>query len=339
MKQSVAFFELEQWEKEYLKKKLKAYKLVFVDKKLDTATVNLAAKADAIGIFVYSRITRQLLLKLPKVKLITTLSTGFDHIDLYATSRRKVAVCNVPAYGDNTVAEHAFALLLALARNLVPAVERTRRGNFDLTGLQGIDIKGKTIGIIGTGRIGSYAARIAKGFQMNVIAFDKFQNQQLAKDLGFAYVKKLDELLARSDVISVHAPLTPETRHLINTKNILKVKQGCILINTARGPIVETEAILLGLQKGILRGAGLDVLEEECFVKEEKQLLTESFKKTCNLKTALQEHMLLEQDNVLITPHSAFYSKEALQRILDTTVENINGFFKRKPVNVVKVRV
>ncbi len=336
MKKTIAFFELEPWEKEYMKQQLKNYKLVFVDAKLDDKTAKLAAKADAIGIFIYSEIKRQLLQKLPQLKLVATMSTGFDHIDLDATAHRKITVCNVPAYGDNTVAEHAFALLLALTRNIVPSVERTRRGNFDLTSLRGVDVKGKTIGIIGTGKIGSWAIKIAKGFQMNVVAFDKFPNKQLAKEIGFSYAKKLDDLLKQSDFISIHAPYTPETHHMINTKNVLKIKKGCILINTARGGLVDTDALLLGIEKGIFKGIGLDVLEEECFVREEKQLLTESFQKTCNYKTILEEHMLLEHDNVLITPHNAFNSEEALKRILDTTVENINGFFKGKAVNVVK---
>ena len=334
-KPTIAFFGLESWEKAYLTKKLPLYKLVFVDKNLDENTLQNARNAEAIGIFIYSHITPSIIKKLPTLKYIITLSTGFDHVDLDATEHHNIVVSNVPAYGDNTVAEHTFALLLALTRNIIPSIERTRRGNFDLTELRGIDLKGKTIGIVGMGRIGSCTARIAKGFQMNILAFDPFPNQQFARELGFTYAKTLDELLKKSDILSLHAPYTKQTHHLINTKNVLTIKKGGILINTARGGLIQTEALLLGLQKNIFKGIGLDVLEEECFVKEEKQLLTKNFQKTCDYKTILQEHMLIEYNNVLITPHNAFNSEESVQRILDTTVENINAFFKGKPVNVV----
>lgn len=334
-KKNITFFELEPWEKKYLKQRLKAYKLIFVDTPLTPATVKHARGATAIGIFIHSHLDKNLLDKFQNIKLITTLSTGYDHIDITIARKKKITVCNVPAYGDNTVAEHTFALLLAITRNIIPSVEKTRRGKFDLEGLRGVDLKDKTIGIIGTGRIGKNVARIAKGFHMNVIAYDTFLDKQAARDIGFAY-KPFTTVLQQSDILTLHVPLTKKTTHLINKKNILKLKKGCILINTARGAIIDTEALLLGLQKGIFRGIGLDVLEEECLLKEEKELLTETYKKTCDYKTVLEQHALLKHDNVIITPHNAFNSEEAVKRILDTTIENINSFFKRKPVNVVK---
>lgn len=334
-KPRITFFELEQWEKDYLQQRLKNFKLNFIDTALTPITLQHAQKANAVGIFIHSHLDKLLLSKLSSVKLITTLSTGYDHIDINAARRKKITVCNVPAYGDNTVAEHTFALLLALTRNIIPAVEQTRRGNFSLEGLRGIDLKNKTIGIIGTGRIGKNVARIAKGFQMNVIAYDTFPDKQTGREIGFVY-KPLNTVLRQSDIISLHVPLTKQTTHLINKKNILKLKKGSILLNTARGAVVDTEALLLGLQKKILRGIGLDVLEEECFVKEEKELLTKKFQKACDYKTILEQHLLLQHDNVLITPHNAFNSEEAVKRILDTTIENINAFFKGKPVNVIK---
>ena len=331
----IAFFELEQWEKEYFLKNLKNCKLQFIDDLLNENNANQIKDADAIGIFIYSIVNKKILDKLPNLKLIATLSTGFDHIDIKECKKRGIIVCNVPHYGENTVAEHTFALILSLTRKIHKAYDRTVRGDFSLDGLRGTDLQGKTIGIVGTGSIGQHVARIAKGFEMNVIAFDKFKSQKLAKKLGFKYTS-FDHLLKNSDIVTLHVPYNKLTHHLINKKAISKMKNNVILINTARGGIVDTAALLGGLQSGKITGAGLDVLEGECFIREEKQILSRHFLKECDLKTVLQDHMLLRQPNVLITPHNAFNSWEALHRILDTTILNISSFFKKKPVNIVK---
>ena len=178
-------------------------------------------------------------------------------------------------------------------------------------------------------------ARIAKGFDMEVIAFDKFKNPKLAKRLGLKYVS-FDYLLKNSDIISLHVPYNKSTHHLINKKAVLKMKNGVLVVNTARGGIIDTSALLYGLNSGKIIGAGLDVLEGECFIREEKQILSRHFLKECDLKTVLQDHLLLRQPNVIITPHNAFNSWEALHRILDTAILNINSFLRKKPVNVVK---
>lgn len=332
----IAFFELEPWEKDYIVEHLKGHELIFIDEHLDELNVSRVVDCDVLAIFIYSQITKSILARLPKLKLITTMSTGFDHIDLEACKEKNVVVCNVPTYGENTVAEHAMALLLAISRKIIPSVERTRRGNFDLTNLRGFDLKGKTIGIMGTGRIGAHMAKFARAFDMRVLAYDKYPNFELAKQLGFEYVD-LDRLLAESDVISLHLPLLKETEHIINKDNIRKLKRGCVLINTARGGLVETEAILIGLKEKILSACGLDVLEEEAVIREEKELLHETFKRACDLKTMLEGHMLITRDEVLITPHNAFNSTEALQRILDTTINNITAFLSGVPQNIVKL--
>lgn len=241
----------------------------------------------------------------------------------------------MPHYGENTVAEHTFALILSLTRKICKAHERTVRGDFTLDGLRGTDLQGKTIGVVGTGSIGLHVIRIAKGFDMNVIAFDTFKNPKSAKKLGFKYVG-FSDLLKKSDIITLHVPYSKPTHHLIDKKSISGMKKGVLLINTARGAIIETSSLVEGLQSGKIGGAGLDVLEEECFIKEEKQVLSRHFLKECNLKTALQNHILLQQDNVIITPHNAFNSSEALHRILDTTILNIDSFLKKKQVNAVK---
>ncbi len=332
---NIALFELEPWEKEYVKKKLKGHTLKFFEGHLDDKTVSKVKNCEAIATFIYSDITKKLLDQLPKVKLITTMSTGFDHIDLKACKAKKITACNVPEYGSDTVAEHTVALMLTVSKKIVESVERTRRGKFSQEGLRGFDLKGKTLGVVGTGKIGRNVAHIAKeGFGMKVIAYDLYPNAQRAKQCGFTYVS-YDKLLKESDIISFHVPLTKETTHLFNKKSLTKVKKGVVIINTARGKVIDTKALLEGLQKGIIKAAGLDVLEEECMIQEEKQVLTERYKKECDVRLILDEHILLAQDNVYITPHNAFNSQEALERIIDTTIENIKAFLKKKPINVV----
>ncbi|MBI4140268.1 hydroxyacid dehydrogenase [Candidatus Woesearchaeota archaeon] len=335
MPKKIAAFELEPWEQKYLKERLPQCSWTFFEEKLDNKNVQKIKDADILCVFVGSIINKTTLSQLPKLKFITTMSTGFDHVDLAPCSKRRIPVSNVPTYGENTVAEHAFALLLNISRRIYDAVEQTRRGNFSYEGLRGFDLKGKTLGVIGTGRIGLHVIKMAKGFGMNVIAYDLFPNKQAAKELGFTYTN-VNKVFSKSDVITLHTPYTKQTHHLINRKNLKKLKKGVIIINTARGKLIETAALLDGIKQGIIAAAGLDVLEEENALKEEKQLLSKEFQKQYNLKTVLEQHVLVEYPNVFITPHNAFNSAEALQRILDTTVENIKGFLKGKPVNLVK---
>ena len=221
-----------------------------------------------------------------------------------------------------------------MSRKIAESSERTRKGDFTLGGLRGFDLKGKTIGVIGTGHIGLHVIRIAKGFEMNIIAFDVKKNVAVAKKLRFKYVD-FNALLQKSDIITLHCPYNKATHHLINSNNVGKIKEGAMLINTARGGLIETRALLRALGNGTIAAAGLDVLEEECNIKEEKQLLSKDFEKECDLRTMLGNHMLLNHKNVIITPHNAFNSKEALVRILNMTIENINAFEKRQLINTV----
>ena len=214
------------------------------------------------------------------------------------------------------------------------SIERVKSEGFSVGGLRGFDLGGKTLGIVGMGSIGSHVARIANGFEMNVLAFDKKQDKRLAKKLGFAYAS-FGDVLKNSDIITLHVPYNQHTHHLINSGNIGLIKRGAYLINTARGGIVETTALVEALEKGILAGAGLDVLEEECVIKEESQLLSPEFYKTCDVKTMLQNHILMEKKNVIITPHNAFNSNEAMERILETTTKNIQSFIKNKSINTI----
>jgi D-lactate dehydrogenase len=329
-----AFFELEPWEKDYVAERLPGFECRFIDRPLTAQNAGEAAGCDIVAVFVHSAVDKEAVAALPDLRYLTTMSTGFDHIDLDACKARGIPVSNVPAYGDNTVAEHAFALLLAISRKLVPSIDRTRRFDFSSEGLTGFDLKGKTIGIVGGGRIGMNAARIARGFQMEVLVHDVRKDPQLAKDMGFSYAE-LNDLLARSDIVSLHVPYNKFTHHLINKESIQHMRRGCVLINTARGGVVETEALIQALDEGIVAGAGLDVLEGECEIKEEKQLLTKHFQDTCDLKTLLQDHALMRHEQVIVTPHNAFNSREALRRIMDTTIANVKAFLEGRVENSV----
>ncbi|MCD6412604.1 MAG: hydroxyacid dehydrogenase, partial [Elusimicrobia bacterium] len=254
-------------------------------------------------------------------------------IDLKGCRKRKIVVCNVPSYGENTVAEHTFALILSLSRNVHKSYSRTMRSDFSIEGLRGFDIKGKVIGVIGVGHIGLHVIKIAKGFGMEVLAYDVNQDKFLAEVLGFKYTS-LENLLRKSDIITLQVPYNKSTHHLINKDTIKAVKKGAILINTSRGGVVDTEVMIDALDKKILGGAGLDVLEGEELIKEEKQLLYDK-KKIKSLQNLVKDHILLRKDNVVFTPHIAFFSQEALERILETTIQNIVGFLSGRMQNTV----
>ena len=328
----MAFFELEPWEQRYMKAALPKHKIQFFDKPLTKSKLKSIKNIDVLGVFVFSPITKEIIAKLPKLKLIVTFSTGFDHIDLKACKEKNIAVANVPYYGENTVAEHTFALLFALAKKITESVARTRTGDFSLKGLRGFDLKGKTLGIVGVGHIGSHVARMAKGFEMKLLGTCRTKDPQVAKETGLKYVP-LNTLLKHSDIISLHLPLNEQTKYTLNKDAFKKMKKGVILINTARGPLIDTCALLKALDNGTVAAAGLDVLEGECNIKEERQLLSPQFKQICDLKTVLEDHMLLQHKNVIITPHNAFNTKEALMRIMDTSVENLNAFLKGRKKN------
>jgi len=301
--------------------------------KLLSETLNLA-EIEVLTTFIYSKVTGDMLMKMPKLKFIATRSTGFDHIDVQACKQHGILVSNVPSYGENTVAEQAFALLLALTRKIVPSVEQTRRNDFSVDALQGVDLAKKTIGVVGTGRIGQHAIRMAKGFNMTVVAYDPFPKPELASELGFQY-SELDNLLALSDVVTLHAPATKETFHLLDERRLRLMKPGAFLINTARGSLVDTQALARVLDQGHLAGVGLDVVEEENAMRDSGDILSPEFHSSVDLKTLLAGHILADHPRVLMTPHNAFNTREALARIITTSAENINAFLRGSPQNVV----
>ena len=328
----VTFFNCGQWgevAKSYLsgseKLKTAGVEVAFGDSVLCKDEIpapgSSAAHFDIAGVFMDSPVDATVIAAIPERKFITTLSTGFDHIDLAAAAARGIPVSSVPAYGENTVAEFAFALLLSLSRKIGEARDRVRvEHKMTTDGLCGFDLAGKTIGVLGTGRIGKHAVRMAKGFGMKVIAYDVYHDDAFAKEMDFPYMS-LEEVLAASDVITVHAPYLPSTHHLINAGNVHLIKKGAYLINTARGAIVETAAMITALKDGTLAGAGLDVLEEEVALKA---------------GDFGADAELLAMPNVIITPHNAFNTNEAFLRILDTTIDNIVAFVNGAPTNLVK---
>jgi D-lactate dehydrogenase len=254
----------------------------------------------------FSQVTAEVLDGCPDLKLIVTRSAGVDHIDLEAAKERGIVVCNVPDYGAHMIAEHAFGLMLAVARNTCIANERYRRTRrFDDAGLGGVELFGKTLGVIGTGRIGRHSIWIGQGFGMNVIAFDVVPNDSLA----VAYMP-LNDLLAAADFITIHVPLLDSTHHLIDAAALSQMKPGAILVNTSRGPVVDTAALKAALAAGKLRGAGLDVLEDE--------------------RTVYHD---FGEANVVITPHLGWYTEEARDRIMQITLQNVGAWLAGQPIN------
>ena len=328
-KNKIIFFEVNSKEKKYLKKKFdKNYMVSFNVEKLTEANSNLIGDFEIVSPFIYSEITQKVLNKAKKLKFIATRSTGFNHIDIKTAKAKKISVANVPYYGENTVAEHTFAMILALSRNIHRAYVRTTRNDFTLNGLQGFDLKDKTLGIIGAGSIGVHVIKIAKGFGMKVICYDTRPNHILTELLDYKYVD-LDEILKSSDIITLHCPYNEHTHHLINMGNIEKVKKGALFINTSRNGIIAPKALYYAIEKGIFGGAGLDVFEGEELIKEENQMLTKNVS-VDHLEAILKRNILLRYENVIITPHMAFDSAEAVERILDTTVDNIKAFSEGK---------
>lgn len=334
--QKIAFFELEDWEKRYLKKKLeKKFELVFFKDPIKDDVPEKAKDADIIGIFIYSHITKDILTEFSNLKYITTFSTGYDHIDLEECKKKNIKVSNVPSYGEVAVAEQTFALLLAVSRRIIESHERVKEGFFSPEGLTGFDLSGKTMGVVGVGTIGQHVIKIAKGFGMDVLGYKRSPDAELEKKLGFKIVD-MDTLLKESDVITLHVPYTKETHHMIGEKEFDKMKKGSVIINTARGGIIDTQALIRALYDKKIGGAGLDVCEGEPLLQEEKELMSRSFNKE-ELLSVVQNHMLLNFNNVVISPHNAFNTHEALKIIIDTSKENIERFVEGNAQNLVSL--
>lgn len=306
----------------------RGHRLHFLDARLDADTAALAAGSEVVCAFVNDDLGAGVLerLKAGGTRLIALRSAGYNHVDLSAAATLGLPVVRVPAYSPHAVAEHAVALVLALNRRIHRAFNRTREGDFSLHGLTGFDLHGKTVGVVGSGQIGATFARIMLGFGCQVLLHDPQPDAALST-LGARYVD-LDELLAGSDIVSLHCPLTPTTRHLINPASLARMKQGAMLINTGRGALVDTPALIDALKSGRLGYLGLDVYEEEADLFFEDRS-----------DQPLQDDVLarlLTFPNVIVTAHQAFLTREALAAIATTTLDNVDAWQAGRPCHRVQ---
>ncbi len=341
----ICFVEVEADERGRFQQALSGYELSFVEKLAD-----VPADTEVLSVFISERIVADFLQEHTAVRLIATRSTGCDHIDLAACEARAVAVTNVGNYGENSVAEHTFALILALSRRLRDAEAAVRTGHFSHERLRGFDLRGKTLGIVGAGRVGLHVVRIGIGFGMRVIACDDRPHPFYGELLDFEYVS-FEELMRRSDIISLHVPLNDQTRHMINRETLALCKEEILLINTARGGLLDPEAIREALDQGRIAGLGLDVLEDESIFHDSvTSLLGEKIvervrnasaspvsKETSPQRLAefsrlVAHSQLLQRPEVVLTPHIAFNSNEAVERLSTLTIENILHYLEGKPL-------
>ncbi|HPF87245.1 MAG TPA: 2-hydroxyacid dehydrogenase [Candidatus Limiplasma sp.] len=311
----IAFFDAKPYDKEWFDRVNTTYDIQYLETKLTPATARLAAGSDAVVAFVNDNLNAEVIDILYDlgIRVIAMRSAGYSNVD-FKEAYGKINIVRVPAYSPYAIAEHAMGLLLTVNRKLNRAYNRTRDFNFSIAGLTGVDLHAKTAGVIGTGKIGRAFIDICKGFGMRVIAYDAYP----AKDTDIEYVS-LDTLLTQSDVISLHCPLNEQTMHMLDAAAFEKMKKGVFIVNTSRGALIDTEALLDALNSGKVRGAGLDVYEEEA------ELFYED-----NSETMIRDDLLallVSRPNVMLTSHQAFLTEEALQNIAQTTLQNLDEFF------------
>ena len=316
----IAFFDTRSYDRESFGKYISDdIEISFFEGKLNTKTIEVVRNHDAVCVFVNDEVNEEVINKLYEygVRIVALRCAGYNNVDLKAAFK-KVHVVHVPAYSPYAVAEHAMALLLTSIRRIHKAYNRTREFNFSLDGLTGFNLEGKTVGVVGTGKIGRIFMDICKGFKMNVIAYDKYPIQ--GSDINYV---SLDELFEKSDIISLHCPFTEETKHMINAESIKKMKKGVVIINTSRGALIDTEALLNGLKERKVGAACLDVYEEEedvFFTDRSGHILDDDLLAR-----------LISMPNVIVTSHQAFLTREALENIAQTTIENLKSFFNNEP--------
>lgn len=312
----IAFFDTKDYDQDFFDEYNKKYNyhITYFESKLNSETAQLARGFDAICIFVNDIADEKTLDKLNEygVKLIALRCAGFNNVDLKHLGNIKVV--HVPQYSPYAVAEHATALLLNINRKIYKAYQRVKKYNFSLDGLLGFDLHNKTVGVIGTGKIGKTFIEIMHGFGTNIIAYDLFKDEKASQELGFEYVE-FDELCEKADIISLHCPLTPETENMINKNSLEKMKNGVIIINCSRGNLINTNDLIDYLSSGKIGGVGLDVYDNESdfFLKD----MSNSYERDKNLS------LLISMPNVLITSHQAFFTSEALNKIASDTCQNI----------------
>jgi len=324
----ILFFDVADYEVEYLAKACAGkfeYELIKESLSSILEIKRTWDNVDIISSFTTSRIGKDVLKKFPKLKLIALRSVGFNHVDIDYCKRHKIAVVNTPNYGNMTVAEFAFSLLLDVNRKITLAYNDLKNGIVDARHTIGQELFGKTIGIVGLGAIGAEMARLSYGFGLKVLGYDIKERDILREKYAVSYVS-FDELLQRSDFISIHAPLTKNNYHLFDEKAFEKMKSGVVIVNTARGEIVDTQALYNAIVDGKIAGAGLDVLESEEILTDPDYLVDVGRMKVDILKKTVLNNSLFKLDNVIITPHIAYDTKEAIDRILFLTMSNIFSF-------------
>ncbi len=340
----MCFVELEDEAKALFEEAFAEHEVLFVERLKE-----VPEDTEIVSVFITEKIDGSFLDDHPLIRLIATRSTGCDHIDLDVCDKRGVGVANVGNYGENTVAEHTFALMLALSRRLRDSERAVRTGRFSRERLRGFDLRGKTLGVVGAGRVGLHVIRIGIGFGMRVLAYDEAPHSFYSELLDFRYAG-FEELLRESDMITLHVPLTPTTRHMINREALALCRPGVLLINTARGGLIDSGALIEALDAGQVAGVGLDVLEDErVFRGGATQILSEkiaervrssagtmiretSAQRVSEFSKLVAHHRLLNRPEVVLTPHVAFNSHEAMERLNGITVENINAYLKGRTV-------
>ncbi len=339
----IVFVETEDDEQPFFAESLAGHDVDFVDEIGD-----VPADAEIVSVFVNSPVGPAFLRRHPKLKLVASRSSSCDHLDSKAAARRKVVLAHVPDYGAATVAEHTFALILGVTRRLRHCLDTKNRGRGSVERLRGRELRGKILGVVGTGRVGRMVITIGKAFGMECVAFDNKPDLRLAEKVGFRYVT-LDRLLRVSDVITLHIPLNKRTRHMLNARRLTRCKRGFILINTARGALVDIDALLAGLKSGHVGGVGLDVLEDEAaFRADTSRIIGAQIvqkihaistpggdplrrqERLRELESIMRNRQLLSHENVFFTPHVGFNSVEAIERINLGTVQNIRDFLAGK---------
>ena len=325
-KTKIIFFDIKDYDKEFFKKYEKDYnfEMTFLKVRLTEETANLTKGYDVVCGFANDNINKETIDIMAKngIKLLAMRCAGFNNVSLKDIHNR-FKVVRVPAYSPHAIAEYTVGLILAVNRKIHKAYVRTREGNFSINGLMGFDLDGKTVGIIGTGKIGQILIKILRGFDMKVIAYDLYPNQKAADELGFEYVS-LDELYAKSDIISLNCPLTKDTKYMIHRRSMLKMKDGVILVNTGRGMLIDSADLVEALKDKKIGAVALDVYEEEenyFFEDKSNQVIEDDIL-----------GRLLSFYNVLITSHQAYFTKEAVDAITVTTLNNIKDFIEGKPL-------
>ncbi len=327
MSKKILFYDAKPYDIEFFEKANSnyGYEFKFFKEKLDIETAILSKGYNVVCLFVNDNANKETIEKLKEnnVDLIALRCAGYNNVDLFTAYKNKIHVVRVPAYSPYAVAEHTVALMLTLNRKIHKAYLRTRELNFSINGLMGFDMFGKTVGVIGTGQIGKIAINILKGFGVKIVAYDVYPDKSFAAKIGFEYTN-LDNLFSESDIITLHCPLTPETKYIINENSITMMKDGVIIINTSRGKLIDTKALINGLKSGKIGGAGLDVYEEE------SEYFFEDYSTQIIEDDVLAR--LLTFPNVLITSHQAFFTREALTNIAETTLQNIKDFYNGTPL-------